>query len=111
MAVIQIGTAKSLKEPDNFGVNPDDRQELIKCVNGVFPSDGGNYPEGDIFSLTAIFSPAAWETVKAYWIGRTKVTVIDAKGVSMEDMRVVVKKYEHVKRFIYWQVNIELWRV
>lgn len=100
-----------MREPDSFGITPDDRQELIKCINGVYPADGGNYPEGDIFALTAVFSPLSWEVVKAYWQDRTKVTVIDAQGTTMTDVRVVVKKYEHVKKHKFWQINLELWRV
>lgn len=111
LAVIQIGVAKSLKEPDGYGGTPDDRQELIKCINGVFVSDGGNCAEGEIFSFSAPFLPSAWETVKAYWLSRSLVTVIDAKGVTLPNMRVVVKKYEYVNRHNIWKITMELWRV
>jgi len=111
MAVITIGTVKSMREPESFGVTPDDRQELIKCINGVFVADGGYYTDGDIIALTAVFKPSAWEVIKTYWQKRTKVTVIDVHGTTMTNMRVVIKKHEYVKKHNICNVNLELWRV
>lgn len=109
MAVITIGRIKSLREPESFSVTPDDRQELVKCINGVYPVDAGSYPEGDVSTITAVFSPASWEVLKGYWRSRVKVSVIDHHNNLMENMRVVIKKYEYVKRFKYWQVTLEFW--
>ena len=111
MAVITVGAIKSLREPESFSVTPDDRQELVKCINGVYPVDAGNYQEGDVFAVTAVFSPASWEVLKGYWRSRARVSVIDHHNKLMENMRVVVKKYEYVKKFNYWTVIIELWYV
>jgi hypothetical protein len=111
MAVITIGGIMSMREPESFIVTPDDRQELVKCLNGVFPVDAGNFPAGDVFAFTAVFSAASWNVLKGYWQSRTKVDVIDHHNTLMENMRVVVKKYEYVKKFRYWMVTIELWYV
>lgn len=111
MAVITIGTVQSIREPENYAVTPDDRQELVKCINGVFPVDAGNYPEGDIFSFTAIFNPASWTILQGYWIGRIKVQVTDMHNVTMTNMRIIIKKYEYVKKHNFWQITFEIWRV
>jgi len=111
MSVIKIGNVVSIREPENFSITPDDRQELVKCLNGVFATDAGNYIEGDIFSFTAIFSPTSFATLKTYWQSRLRIDVIDQNGVALTQMRVIIKKYEYVKKHNFWQVNIELWRV
>lgn len=100
-----------MREPESFGVTPDDRQEIVKCINGIYLNDAGNYPEGDIISITTVFDPVAWAVIKSYWQDRTKVIIIDAKDVTMQDMRVVVKKYEYVRKHNFWNVNLELWGV
>ena len=99
MATITIGTVTSIKTPESFGITPDDRQELVKCINGVFPVDAGYYANGNVTAITAVFSPAAWAILKGYWLGRTRVDVVDHHGELMSSMRVVVKKYEYVDKF------------
>lgn len=112
VAVIQIGAVKSMREPEGYSITPDDRQELVKCINGsVFPVDAGFCADGDVFSFTAIFSPNTWATLKGYWQGRNRVDVIDQNNVFTANMRVVVKKYEYASKHNFWKITLELWRV
>lgn len=111
MAVIQIGTIKSMREPEGFGCTPDDRQELIQCIDGVCYVDAGYHPEGDVFSCTAIFKPADWVILKGYWQGRVKVDITDQQGEVTPQIRVVVKKYEPISKHKYWKITMEFWRV
>ena len=111
MATIKIGAITSMREPENHDITPDDRQEMVKCINGVFVVDAGYCAEGEIVAVTAIFSPSAWATLKDYWIKRIRADVIDHNGEFYPSMRVVVKKYGYVKKHKFWQITLELWRV
>lgn len=111
MAVIKIGSVTSMADPETLDITPDDRQELVKCVNGVFAVDAGYFKEGEIVAVTAVFSPSAWATLKANWIARIRVDVVDHNGEFYPSMRIVVKKYGYIKRHKFYQVTLELWRV
>ena len=109
MARIKIGTVQSMREPESFGCTPDDRQELVKCLNGVYVVDAGNFPAGDVFAVQAVFAPADWATLSGYWRSRTRVDVVDHNGVLLAGRRIVVKKYEYVKRHKYYQITLDIW--
>ena len=108
---ISIGTVRSYKRPSSWTVTPDDRQEVIDIIGGVHVQDEGIVDAGEKITCIAIFTAAAWATVKDYWINRTKVTVVDESGNTYTNCRVVVKSYTHVERFpAYYTVTLEFWR-
>ena len=107
---INIGAAKSFKRPESWENTPDDRQTLIKIIDGVHVEDNGLVTDGEIISCQAVFNAANWSLVKGYWYNRTMVTVIDHAGNSLGEKRVVVKKYTYVEKFNkYYTVTLELW--
>jgi hypothetical protein len=108
--VIKIGTAHSVKNPESWENTPDDRQTLIKIINGVYVEDNGLIADGEIISCQAIFDAVNWTIVKGYWYGRTMVEVVDHAGNSLGNKRIVVKKYSYVDKFInYYTVTLEFW--
>ena len=119
--MIQIGTAYSLGNPDSSGTAPDDRQELVKTLSytgGVFAAsafvvDMGHIAAGDVLSFTGVnFNAANWEIVKAAWLARTLVTVIDEVGNSFSNCRVRVVKYKNIPKFAgFVAADIDIWRV
>jgi len=53
-----------------------------------------------------------WEVLEGYWHNRTSVTVRDTAGKEIQNLRVIVKKYNYVDRYEkeYYRANIEFWR-
>ena len=108
---INIGDAVSFRKPEHWTVTPDDRQTKHETVGGVLVEDYGHVAAGDVFGCTCVFDEENWQRVKGYWLGRTKVTVVDESGTAWSDMRVVVKSLSYVERFeTYYQAAIEFWR-
>ena len=105
-------TTKSLSNPENETITPDDRQQLIEVIGGVVVQDFGYIADGEKVAWTLQFDASAWATIKTYWTSRTLVTVVDAAGNSFT-ARVVVKSYSYVPMFETKAVQavIELWRV
>lgn len=108
---IRIGEAVSVRNPENFTVTPDDRQQLIQLVGGVMVQDNGRFPDGDKFGFTAVFDLANWALIEDYWANRTKVTFVDEHGIIRENCRIRVTSYSYVKRFNKISANIEVWRI
>ena len=104
----------SLSSIENVSSQPDDRLELVKLINGVTIQDGWNGIRknvGDILSLSATFTPADFETLKAFWANRTKVTVQIGEEV-IENATIVIKSYNYISHFeSYKNVSLEIWRV
>ena len=110
--VINIGTAHSFKKPESWENTPDDRQTLIKIIDGVHVEDQGLIADGEILSCQVVFDAANWAIVKGYWYNRTMVEVIDHAGNALGAKRIIVKKYSYVDKFVkYYTVTIEFWSV
>ena len=109
---IKIGDAECLQTVSPLEIIPDDRQDLVKTIDGAYVVDNGCIANGDRLQGSVVLTNANWATVKGYWTGRTLVTVIDEDGSTLSSMRVVVKGYKRYARFpTYWTVNFELWRI
>ena len=113
MAKIRIGEAWSLRTPESWNEQPDDRQERVEVVGGVVVQDQGVVEEGTIFSCQAIFRTADWfNIIRPYWLNRTKVTVSDESGKIYENVRVVYKGRQYLPKFPkYTTLNLEFWLV
>ena len=108
---VQIGAVRSMNDPDNETITPDDRQTLVPVVGGAVVQDYGYVPEGDRIAWSLQFAPAAWEIVRGYWSSRTLVSITDAAGETFTG-RVVVKSYSRVSHFAkYTKCQLEIWRV
>ena len=55
MAKIRIGDVWSLRTPERWSEQPDDRQERVEVIDGVVVQDQGDVDEGKIFICQAIF--------------------------------------------------------
>ena len=119
--MITIGTATSIGNPDSSGVNPDDRQELVKTLTysggafaaSAFVVDMGHAAAGDVLTFTGVsFTAANWELVKAAWLARTLVSVSDGAGNTLANCRVKVTKYNNIPKFAgFVAADFEVWRV
>lgn len=111
MAKIRIGDVWSLRTPERWNEQPDDRQERIEVVGSVVVQDQGVVDEGKIFSCQAIFKTADWfNTIKSYWLNRTKVTITDELGREYENVRIVYKGRQYMPKFPkYTILNLEFW--
>lgn len=108
---IKIGEVETLRTED-WEIIPDDRQTQIETIGGKVIQDFGIVEDNENYSCTVTLKTANWETVKDYWHNRTPVTVRDTAGKEVNDLRVVVKKYNYVYRYekeYYW-AKLEFWR-
>lgn len=115
---ISIGTVKSIGRAENLQYIPDDRQELVKTVtsagaSSVAVEDAGYVADGQVISLSAVFSDADFNTLSGYWTARTLVTVVLEDGTPISNARIVIKGYQYYDRLIndYKLVNLEIWKV
>lgn len=110
---IKIGEAVSRRRPKSFSVTPDDRQQLVKTINGVVVLDFGRFENGDTRAVTAVFDAANWALVQGYWTNRTKVTFVDEAGNSYTNCRIIVKSISYTERFETKRIEaaLEVWRV
>lgn len=68
---------------------------------------------GDTYSCKVTLETAAAQTLSGYFYDRQLVTVRDAGGRELQNMRVVIKKYGYVEFFeenYYW-AELEFWEV
>lgn len=118
--MIQIGTGqtivKSVGHADNYNYDFDDRQQIVKTVNGAVAIDPWNdsrVADGDVISFTALFTVADAETVKSWWASRTKRNVTLDDGSTISGARIVVRGIEYVSLYYgkYVRLKLEVWRV
>lgn len=106
----KIGDAVSLSDPENEFTTPDDRQKIIKTMDGIHIEDYGHVAAGDTTSCEFVFYKTEWEKIISYWNNRKIVHVSYLSENFMA--RVVVKSHQHVKKFPnYYKATIEFWRV
>lgn len=115
---INIGTVKSIGKTEGLQIIPDDRQELVKTVtsagaSSVAVEDAGYVADGQVISLSAVFSDADFNTLSGYWTARTLVTVVLDDGTTISNARIVIKGYQYYDKLIntYKLVNLEIWKV
>ena len=114
---IQIGTVYSVGHADDTEFVPDDRQQLIKTVdntgNGsVTVEDYGVVSDGEVISLSAVFSSSDYATLVNYWSTRTLVTVVLDDGTTINNARVVIKRTMYYDNLMskYKKVYMEIWK-
>lgn len=110
---IRIGTIGSLGKTRDLEIIPDDRQALVQTIGGVVVEDYGVVADGEVISMSAIFSAADYETLKSYWSTRQLVTVTLDDGTVIQNARVVIKRVRYADDLFnaYKEVNFEVWRV
>lgn len=106
-------TISSIGRADDVDYTPDDRQELVKIIGGVTVEDYGVCADGEVISLSAVFSDADYATLKTYWSGRTLVTVELEDGTIINNARVVIRRTTYYDALLprYKKVQLEVWRV
>lgn len=108
---VKINNIESFRSPENIGIVVDDRVEKIKLINGNCAQDYGHIESGDYFQVTALFHREKFDEIMELWASRTKVTFTDDSGKNWQDMRIVVKSYQHEKWFPdYINLEFEMWR-
>ena len=112
---ISIGTVTTVKDPDNWGIAPDDRQSQVQTLDSPYVAviDNGRCPSGDKYTGTITVSAADWATLSGYWTNRTLVPVTTPEGEALTGCRFLVKSYSrHSWAFkSYTTVTFEIWRV
>ena len=110
---IKIGTVSSIGRAENWSITPDDRQEKVETVGGVFVEDYGHVAAGDVISCSATFDNTAYNTVLGYWNNRTLVKVIAQDGTQYNNRRVVVKGISYYADRLekYKKLELEFWGV
>lgn len=108
---IRVGDAVSFRRPESWEVTPDDRQEVIETLGGVYVQDNGLITDGEKIACQVVFDEANFALIKQYWQTRALVQVTDHAGNYMGQRRVVVKKYCYVdKHPRFYVVDVEFWR-
>lgn len=115
---IQIGNIKSIGKSESFAKNPDDRQELVKLVDGALAVDGWGgirRDSGDTVSLTATFNKTDADQVITWWHSRTKQNVVLEDGTPIENARIIVRRisFSDALKFRpkFTILDLEFWRV
>ena len=114
--MVTIGNVKSINHAESYSYNLDDRQELVKTINGavvVDPWEGVRNNVGDVLSFDATFSASDSAYVRALWAARQKVTVILDTGETISNARIVVRQIKFIERYWgkYETLTLEIWRV
>lgn len=109
---IRIGSISSVGHAENFSIVPDDRQSLVKVIDGVAVEDYGVCSDGEIFSLTAIFSASDYSTLLNYWTNRTHVTVVFDDGRTVNNARIVIRGVSYFDNIQnqFKRVQMEVWK-
>lgn len=113
---VQIGNVKSVGHAENYSFDFDDRQEIVKTVNGavvVDPWEGSRVADGDVISFEAAFSFSDAQTIKSWWAARTKKTVILDDDTTIANARIVVRGVDYIN--LFWKkfvkLRLEIWKV
>ena len=110
---IRIGNIKSIGNAENLSIIPDDRQTLVKVVGGVIVEDYGVVNNGEVISLSAVFSASDYSALLLLWRNRTLVNVILDDGTPINNARIVIKSTTYWNSIIssYKKVAFEIWRI
>lgn len=109
--MIFINGIPSLRDPESSSLTFDDRVEKVELINGNGVQDYGHVESGDVIELTCVFSVANYLRLKELWTARDTVTFTDTAGVIWQNLRLVFKKIERVRKFPnYITLTFELWR-
>lgn len=115
--MIQIGNIKSIYT-ENLNIVPDDRQELVKVVSsqgvgGVVVEDYGVVDNGEVITLSAVFSSSDYAALSNIWKNRTLSAVTLDDGTVISSARIVIRStsYYDTKLSGYKKVTMEVWRV
>ena len=111
-------TISSIEHADGFETTPDDRIELVKTVSStgtgtVTVEDYGVVANGEIISLSAVFSATDYATLKTWWSGRTLCNVTFDDGTTMSNARILIRRTNYFDKMMsnYKKVDLEIWKV
>ena len=111
-------TIQSLGHAENLEIIPDDRQQLVKTVtNAGVPSvtveDYGVVSDGEIISLSAVFSASDYSTLLSWWSARNRVAITLEDGSTISNARIVVRRSSYYDNLLspFKTVQLEIWRV
>ena len=113
---IQIGTVKSIGKATNYSFDYDDRQNLVKTVQGAVAIDawdGSRVSAGVVVSCSANFTKADANTIKGWWASRTKKNITLDNGDTISNARILVRGQEMIEGFesSYIKLKLEFWKV
>lgn len=107
-----IGDVTVYSRTGEWLTSTDDRQTMIKTFGGNIIEDYGHFDSGDVISSEFIFRKIDWETIKSYWLNRTKVDIIKEDSTMISNVRVVVKTYSEINKFPDMiKSKLEFWRI
>lgn len=106
-------TIKSIGRTTDMEIVPDDRQEIVKVVGGVVVEDYGVVANGEITTLSCVFSATDYSTLLNYWSNRTRVTVTLDDGTVISNARIVIRRTQFANEVLnqYKKVYLEVWKV
>lgn len=109
--MIYINDIPSLRDPESISYSFDDRIQKIQLIGGNTVQDYGHFEDGDVFTVSAVFSFSNYLLIKDLWINRTLVSFTDTTGDIYTDMRLVFKSVKRDANFHnYVTLEFELWR-
>ena len=109
MKKLKIGNITALR-CDSFEHKPDDRQEKVETIGGVYITDMGVCDDGEEITAQVAFTKKDWETTRDYWRSRTKVDVFYCDEL-VGNCRVKINSYKKVQKFSnYIEATITFWR-
>lgn len=107
-----IEVLKSIGRSDDFSITPDDRIELVQTINGVTIADGGRFPIGDRYTMTAVFDAITYNKLKTVWATREDVDVVFDDGTTLVNAVVLVKGISFYDKIMpqYKKVQLEIFK-
>lgn len=109
--MIYINDIPSFRDPESFSLKFDDRIEKVELINGATAQNYGHIEDGDVFSLTCVFTATNYERVKLLWETGTRVNFTDEAGVLWQNLRLIFRNIQYLAKFPDYKIlNFELWR-
>lgn len=107
-----INTIQSIGHVEDFTINPDDRAELVQIIDGVTITDGGRYPAGDKYSMTAVFSQADYQKLVNIWNTRDIVDVEFEDGTTLQYAFMLIRSVQYYDKLMpnYKKIQLEFWK-
>lgn len=102
---------ESIGSGDDFNVTPDDRIELVQTINGVTAVDGGRFPVGDKYGMSAVFDSTTLTKLKTVWSTRERVSVTLDDNSTITNALVIIKNLTYYDKYLpmYVKVTFEVW--
>lgn len=104
----EIGSVKSVGDPESFGHTPDDRIQEVPCIVGAYVEDMGYHGDGPA-NCTIYISESDYNVLKGYRQSKAAVNITDHRGNFMGTKKFKITKVEYEAGTEYRKVSLEIY--